>query len=137
MLSSSATDNQNHFVPHPKPVVTFLPPERSPLPQPVPAHPVRFRTCHVGGLREDVLLRAARTVVLLHEVGVAGGVGQSGGGQQHVHARVEHLLEVVGDQPPHFLRLHKVALVVPGDSEGSGRTVLDFNSIEMVEIDED
>ena len=46
-------------------------------------------------------------------MGVAGGVAQGGGRQEHIHARAERVFEVLGDEPTHLLRLQEVALVVP------------------------
>lgn len=82
-------------------------------PPTLPLHAASVPTCHVGGLREDVFLCAARSVIFLSEVAVTSRISQRGRRQQHIDTRAEHVLEVVRDEPANFLSLHKVVLVVP------------------------
>lgn len=82
-------------------------------PPTLPLRAASVPTCHVGGLREDVFLCAARSVIFLSEVAVTSRIRQRGGRQQHVDTRAEHVLEVIRDEPANFLSLHKVVLVVP------------------------
>lgn len=82
-------------------------------PPTLPLHAASVPTCHVGGLREDVFLCAARSVIFLSEVVVTSRIRQRGGRQQYIDTRAEHALEVIRNEPANFLSLHKVVLVVP------------------------
>lgn len=70
-------------------------------------------TCHIDRLGEDVVLCTACAIVFLDEVGVRHGVALCGGREEDVHARGEHAPEILRDQTPNLLSLHKVTLVVP------------------------
>lgn len=70
-------------------------------------------TCHVHRLGEDVILCTPCSVVFLYKVRVARSVAQCCGCEENIYTRAEHTLEILSDETPDLLSLHKVKLIVP------------------------
>ena len=70
-------------------------------------------TSHIYRLCENILLLRSGAIVLWSKPAVFRCITECCWGQQHIHTRFIHLLEIIADQAPHFLRLEEEAFIIP------------------------